>query len=135
MAETINTSGAQPGDVLIALTFPQGGGGRRASLTIKEQISGETLIDIDLSPDEFLSFMSNCGTYVNGARITRNPQRLGKRQQYVHTDIRFNVTAHPEQVRAEYLADGWEVVYIDNTNFGHRVRAYRWVDADTDPEA
>lgn len=125
----IHTSDASPGEVLITLTYPQGGGARHATLRIEDGMSGETLIDVDLTPEQFLAMMSTTATRVYGARLSDHPERFGKRMENTSTRIshRADLDAEAERVRDAYLADGWEQTRIDRTNFGRRVVAYRWI--------
>lgn len=127
--EEINTSEAQRGDVLVTITYPKGAGGARATLRIEDRMSSETLVQVDLDPEQFMRTVSSGSTYVAGARLPANPERIGRRMRNTSTNINShaeNADAEAERVREKYLADGWEQVSIDRTNFGRRVRAYRW---------
>lgn len=133
MTENIYTSDAEPGEVLITLTHPHGAGTRRATLHIVDSRSGERLVEVDLTPEQFMAVMSSSATRVTGAQLPVHPERIGKRSQNVSTNIRSHgedIDAEAEKVRAAYLTDGWETVRIDRTNFGRRVVAYRWIDDD-----
>lgn len=129
-AEHIHTSDAEPGDVLISLTHPRGDGVSQVRLSISDQRSGQTLIEVDLTAEEFASIMSSTGTRVSGARLPRHPERLGRRAENTMTTVPNgdDVDGRAEKVKADYLAAGWESVRIDRTNFGRRVVAYRWID-------
>lgn len=129
--EKINTSNARPGDVLITLTHPHGGGESRARLVIEDQMSGTVLIEVELTGEEFLSVISSTATRVSGATLPRTPERIGRRSQNVSTNIHrasgVDVDVEAARIREEYLADGWEAVRIDKTNYGRRVVAHRWI--------
>lgn len=127
----IYTSDAKPGDVLIQLTHPRSNtGSNRADLTIRDQMSGQTLIHVSLSAEQFLDLMSSTGTLVSGAHLPVHAERIGKRSQNVSTTLSHGSELTAEQVRDDYLAEGWESVRIDRTNFGKRVVAYRWINDD-----
>lgn len=126
----IHVSDAKLGDVLITLTYPHGGGDTRAALRVEDSMSGEMLVEIDLNPEQFLRVMASGATRVHGAQLPRHPERIGSRMQNTSTNIGHSVDdkdAEAERVRAQYLAEGWERVRIDRTNFGRRVVAYRWI--------
>jgi len=127
----INTSDAQHGDVLVSITYPQGGsGGARATLRVEDRMSSETLVQVELSAEQFMRIVASGSTYVVGARLPDHPERIGRRMQNTSTDIRSHADgadAEAERVRDQYLAEGWEGTHIDRTNFGRRVRAYRWI--------
>lgn len=124
----INRSDAKRGDVLITITYPQSGGG--ATLRIEDQMSGTHLIRVDLTPKQYMDMLRSTGVAVSGARLPARPELIGRRMENTHTDIRHShvdIDAAAERERDQYLADGWAQVSIDKTNFGRRVRAYRWV--------
>jgi hypothetical protein len=131
----INTSDAQHGDVLVTITYPQGGGSARATLRVEDQMSGETLVQVDMTPDQFMRAVASGTVPVSGARFPARPERVGRRMQSTSTNINSHAEsahAEAERVRDAYLADGWEEVSIDRTNFGRRVRAYRWIADEED---
>lgn len=131
----INTSDAQHGDVLVTITYPQGGGSARATLRVEDQMSGETLVQVDMTPDQFMRAVASGTVPVSGARFPARPERVGRRMQNTSTNINSHAEsahAEAERVRDAYLADGWEEVSIDRTNFGRRVRAYRWIADEED---
>jgi hypothetical protein len=129
MSTEMHTSDANPGDVLIQLSYPSDNHGNRdAELTIRDQMSGQTVIKVRLSANELMDVMSTTGTHVGGATLAVHPERLGKRAQNVSTSLRHGDERTPEQVRDAYLKEGWESVRIDKTNYGHRVVAYRWIE-------
>lgn len=130
----INTSDAAKGEVLVHLTHLRSHDGNHVSLVIRDQRSGETVIDINLTPAEFTDILSSTATRISGAFITPNPQHLGKRMQNTSVDIRTfggDLETRTETARADYLATGWERVRVDRTNFGRRVVAYRWIDDES----
>lgn len=131
----IHTNDSLPGEVTISLSYPRGGGvPDQARLHVEESISGQCLIGVTLTADQFLSLLSGTVLRVTGATITATPERIGKRMQNISVPIRHgdaaDIDADAERAKAMYLADGWHAVRIDRTNFGRRVVAYRWVDND-----
>jgi hypothetical protein len=130
----INTSDAEIGDVLVTITYPQGGNrGAYATLRIEDRLSGQALVQVDLDPEQFMRAIGSGTVYVSGAQLPAHPERIGRRMQNTSTGIHSHADgadAEAEQVRDAYLADGWEKVSIDRTNFGRRVRAYRWIAAE-----
>lgn len=132
----INTSDAKPGEVLIQISHPHSNvDGRYAQLSIRDSTSGQRLIDVRLTAEQFLDLMSATSVRVQGAQLPTHPERIGKRSQNVTTSLGREAKQTPEQVRDAYLADGWESVRIDKTNFGHRVVAYRWIEDKPAEEA
>ena len=129
----INRSDAQHGDVLITVTYPQGGGEvRHATLRVEDQMSGITLVQVDLTPEQYMRILASGAVPVSGARLPARPELIGRRMENTATSIRngavdTDIDVEAQRVRDQYLADGWEQVSIDKTNFGRRVRAYRWV--------
>lgn len=127
----IYTSDAERGEVLITLTHPRGGGDRRVTLRVEDSMSGQMLVEVDLTPDQFADIISASATRVTGATLTAHPHRIGRRSQNTSTDIRHYgdaLDAEAKRISNAYLADGWEATRIDRTNFGRRVVAYRWID-------
>lgn len=135
----INTSDAQHGDILISLTHPRGGDatGRRITLRVQDERSGETLVDVELNADQFADVIASTVTRVSGARLAVHPERIGRQMQNTSVDIRTlgnEADALAEVARDRFLAEGWEQVQVDRTNFGRRVRAYRWIDDEASTE-
>lgn len=128
---SIYTGHGRRGDVQISLTYPKGGGGTRATLRVEDVPSGETLVDVDLDPEQYINIMSSGVTIVTGAHVTTRPERIGRRMQNTSAEVRLgtgvDLDAEAERKRATFLAEGWEAVRIDKTNFGRRVVAYRWI--------
>lgn len=129
----IHTSPDEVGDVLITITYPQGGGEARATLRVEDQMSSEVLVQVDLDPAQFMRAIGSGAVPVKGARLPAHPERIGRRMQNTSTNVSLSgaagqdLDAEAEKIRQEYLADGWEKVTVDRTNYGRRVRAYRWV--------
>lgn len=124
------TGRGKRGDVQISLTFPKGG--TRATLRVEDVPSGETLVEVDLDPEQFISIMSNTVTTVTGGFVTSHPERIGQRRQNTSAEVRTvgrsaDLDAEANRQRDEFLAEGWESVRIDKTNYGRRVVAYRWI--------
>jgi hypothetical protein len=131
----IRTSDAQPGDIMILLTYPRSSSeGKRARLEITDEMSRETLLSVELAPEQLMDMMSSTGVRVSGAQLPHSVERIGKRSQTTSTVIGRRDELSPEQVRDAYLAAGWETVDIRKTNYGHHVVARRWVRDDPKPE-
>jgi hypothetical protein len=133
MSEKIYTTAHQRGYVSVSLSYPTGGArGRVATLRVTDSPSGQTLVEVDLSADDLMELMSNGVPNLTGARTPAYPERIGKRSQSTHTEIRGGSADVLDKVaeaqRLAYLADGWEAVQINRTNFGRLVVAHRWID-------
>ena len=91
-------------------------------------MSGTVLIQVDLNPAQYMRILASGVVPVSGARLPARAELIGRRMETTTTNIpHARDAADAERVRDKYLADGWEQVSIDRTNFGRRVRAYRWV--------
>lgn len=135
-ASNINTSAAAPGEVVLQISHPRSNtDGHSAELTIRDGASGLTIVRVRLNAEQFLDLMASTSVRVEGADLPAHPERIGKLSQNVSTTIRNGDPRTPEQVRDDYLTDGWDAVRIDRTNYGHRVVAYRWIDAPSSKEA
>lgn len=140
----INTSDGKRGDVSVRLGFPTGTAGkRRATLEVTCRASNTTILEVDLSPEALMELMGGGDPVLSGARLPVHPERIGRRSQNTSTDITHAALSNDRAVRSgnqfdelakaratQYLAEGWEEVRIDRTNYGRRVVAYRWIDDD-----
>ncbi|RKR92716.1 hypothetical protein BDK92_7194 [Micromonospora pisi] len=133
----IYTSDAEPGDVLIQLSYPTSNldDAGIAELGVTDRMSGQALVRVRMNAEQFLGVMSNTGTVVGGAVVPVHPERIGKRSQHTSTAIARNSDLDPEQVKADYLANGWDTVRISKTNSGQQVSATRWVTDGPEPVA
>ncbi|MCW6003821.1 hypothetical protein K1W54_04390 [Micromonospora sp. CPCC 205371] len=122
----IHTSDATPGDVLISLTHGRSSHDENfVRLEVTEQISGVVLVRVNLDAKQFTDIMGSVGTVVSADYLPAHPERIGRRRE--NTSVSLGTGVDPEPVRAAFEADGWEMVRVDRTNFGHRVIAYRWI--------
>jgi hypothetical protein len=132
----------RPIEVLITLTFPSAARsqnkandhGRYASLHIEDRASGIPLIDVDLSPDEFLSIMANSSTRITtGATTSPRLDLVGKRRIHearplgrLYTDETQRAVIIAEAT-AQAIADGWEQAAPQQHNWGWALHCERWV--------
>lgn len=118
------------------------GENRRIGLRIEDFLSGETLIDIDFTPDQFVALLANAGVRAEGF-ITGHPERVGKAQRVENLmitsvmlgDLAFHDGAE-EAARAiaeEHLSvlndatPGHRLRYVSQTNSGGYRAVYdRW---------
>lgn len=142
MSEKINTSSGERGDIAIRLSFPTrtGMGVDKtpfANLVVTDVPSGTVIVEAEIPADQFTAMLGGSQAALTGAFLANaeNLARVGKRSQNTSTDIRHadgphgaDLDAMASVVKSDYLADGWESVRIDRTNFGRRVVAYRWID-------
>lgn len=132
----IHTTDGERGDVRVELHFPTGYGANydkapTAHLTITDTPSRQVLVKLSLSAGQFTQMLGGSAIQTHASVLVPQPDRVGKRSQNTSTDIeglRDSIDAEAEAVKERYLAEGWEVVRIDRTNFGRRVVAYRWID-------
>jgi hypothetical protein len=146
MPDNINTSDADTGDIMIQLSFPTqsdpGGIDEDRNIghfTITDRMSGQVLIDVDLSAAEFLSMMSGTGTPVSRARLPARPVRIGMRAEVFWARIpltygadKIERAAQITAVVAQYESEGW-IATARRTNSGDVVVARRWIDDDGNP--
>jgi hypothetical protein len=126
--DRVYTSESLPGEVLVFLTHPRSNDGTRTiHLKVEEQMSGMTVLEIAMTPEQFADVLASTGTNIPGARLPQHPERLGKRMQTASTALPRTDPRDPEQVVAAYLADGWETASSRATNYGHLVVARRWI--------
>lgn len=135
-ADSVFTREYSAGDVSIRLAYPTFMGSDRgkkaAHLEVIDEASGQLIVDMELNPDQLMDLMSGSSTHVSGATLSSKPERLGRRAQTTSTNVfGFDpeVADRAQTVKAEYLAAGWEVVDVRQTNFGRRVAARRWLPA------
>lgn len=142
MSEKINTRSGERGDITVRLSFPtrMGIGADKtpfANLVVTDVPSGTVIVEAEIPADQFTGMLGGSQATLTGAFLASpaNLARVGKRSQNTSTDIRHadvSVAADLDvmalAVEADYLANGWETVRTDKTNYGRRVVAYRWID-------
>lgn len=121
----IRTTDAAPGDVLIQLSYPHGDGVQRVDLTLRDQVSGQIVAAVQMTPTEWTAILSTVGTVVSGVRLPIHPERIGRRMRHASVLVPPDRTA--AEVQGDFLAEGWESVTVERTNRGQRVVARRWV--------
>ena len=129
MKDPTYTSPAKRGDVLVSLSHSVGGAGPAVRLRVEDQCSGEQIVEVTLSPEQYTAIMGSRVTPVPGASLSAHPDRIGRTQQVSSTDLPRGVTAEQiAQAVAEYSENGWDEVVTRATNTGLRVIANRWLD-------
>ncbi|MFY1595528.1 hypothetical protein [Micromonospora sp. WMMD737] len=119
------------GDVSVQLSYPHNSHtGRRGQLTVTDRMSGLVLVDVELTAEQVMDLMAHTPVRVSGATLPVRPDRIGKRMHVDSTAIGHNDPRDPEQVRADYLAAGWDAASVRRTNAGQQVVAYRWAADD-----
>ncbi len=128
-------------EVFVQLSYPttnRPGGktdaaGRYVSLRIKDDVSGQILVDLDLSAEEWTQILACEGIPIReGAATGEHLERIGKRM--VHDQIPLGFNPSPEAAQAavdKALADGWETAQVERRNFGSVVVTRKWVDQDS----
>jgi hypothetical protein len=140
----IHTAEGEYGDVQVRLSFPTRmgvGADKRpfVSLEITDGPSRMLLFQVDIPAEDFTGMLGGSTAHLSGATLPKHPERIGRRSQTTATEIRradlpegswtedaFDTAA--EQVRQQYLTDGWEAVSVHRNNFGRTVVATRWID-------
>lgn len=129
------TSEYRAGDVSVRLSYPLSNqpGERHANLVIIDRPSGMTVIDVRISADQLLNLFSGSLAELTGAAFTKYPERIGKKALVTSKALRghnvngIDIDEEAQEWKDQFLADGWEAVRIDRTNYGRNVVAHRWV--------
>ncbi len=105
---------------------------RIVSLRIVEDDSNQTVIEADISAQDWVGIQSSLGVYVEGV-MTGHPERLGRVMIVESDEVRSYGTDAVEKANA--LAEirkaaGWDEVDVKKHNYGYGVHCRMWVDAD-----
>lgn len=103
---------------------------RVVTLAIRDDASGECVLDVDISANDWVNIQSTLGVEVEGV-TSDHPERFGKRLEVDSHRLGHGATEKElEETRQEMLAEGWETATIRKHNFGPAVHVRRWVDDD-----
>jgi len=88
------TNPSQRGDVSVRIGYPTGSGGKQhAVLTVVDEPSRQTLVEVELTPEMLIEVMGNGTAHATGAVLPVRPDRIGMRAQ--NTSITVPTPARP----------------------------------------
>jgi hypothetical protein len=127
-------SEAKPGDVEITISHGTSNQPpyRQVHLEITERISGQRLIDVALTSEQFGILLGSSAVYAS-ADLPPHPERIGKRMEVDTQDVgvgyvaRGEAVAQAETIGQAYRDGGWDSVQTRRTNRGMNITARRWV--------
>lgn len=103
------------------------------NIKVEDDISGTVIVEFALTPEDFMQFLGlNVCVLVEG-EITENFDRVGKKREHKSVRVPYGGSAAEEKVLAEeirdqFLKDGWETASITRHNYGLSVDAQKWVE-------
>lgn len=124
----------KPGDVEIIISHGTSNQPpyRQVHLEITERISGQRLIDVALTSEQFGILLGSSTVYAS-ADLPPHPERIGKRMEVDTQEVAHAIgdeegVTQAETITQTYLDGGWDTAQVRRTNRGMRVTARRWVE-------
>lgn len=126
----------------ISLTHPSSNMDDRkvATLRVVDRVSGMLLVQVDLTPDEFMDLHRSATVWAsNSAEVSDYLDRVGKRmvvetlkwQRGEFTVVGYDYKAVPPEIQESidfHVTSLWDTADARQTNFGWQVVFRKWID-------